>query len=795
MGRGYHQFLEEHWEMMTGEAPSSSRLRPLFTIDREDEDEVLGWCEDTLEAMEDQSMLRAANMVNNIRFYNAIQSLSQKNTQGLVDRDGRSFSRPTRVILNHVRDFVRQSAGRLTRFKPQVNTIPWSSEYGDRIGAMYGKRIVDNAWYVNNMQGTFWDVALEMKICGESFLFQEFDPYAGDKDLNTEKVAEFEKMVREKVKDEEGREIQMDMVKRVGDVCYDHPLPWFVIHEPCFRWTGVNWIFRGQIKHMDEIIQENMGMPLGKMKPVGEELVRKGMLGDSFGTGEWCVEWTMYHKRHRFIDGGFFCRFVDGALLDMGPNPAPDAVLPVSRITDLDDPLDAHGISFLEDLKLPQVLFNNMMTLMYRNVAIAAQPKILLPEGSADPYTLANGPMVVPFQWPMKPEIAVFNTVGGEVFALADNVMNQMQQLSHTFGTSRGETVANARAKSILAFYEEQEEKSENPTAQKWTAFTENVAKQTLGLAGKYYEPDDGRVTRIVGKRNQYKVRRLDSETKLSGAADVIVERNTSLSESKQSRIDQIHTLSTAPLATPDGGKPESGLFTREEILQMLNMADTEAFYEFSTAAVDKADSENEDMFEGIEVPAPSTFEAHMVHWNRHFLYMQSREFTETKHIPDEVRALFLEHMRTTEMLMWEQAKRSLTFAQTLLDNPYFPTVFVDKRGPTLAQIVQQMTQPPPELPPEIMQLPEQVGIMGQMVEKLATIHEEAGDFEDEEGAEEAAPEEAEEAQAEGEELEEGEAAEEGVEEGPTIKRKVIRFDDGTGPREVQLEVLEETVQ
>ena len=78
MGRGYNQFLEEHWGWMTGESPASTKLTPFFTVQRDDEEAVLGWCDDTMEALSDYSLLRGANMVNNIRFYNAIQSATQR---------------------------------------------------------------------------------------------------------------------------------------------------------------------------------------------------------------------------------------------------------------------------------------------------------------------------------------------------------------------------------------------------------------------------------------------------------------------------------------------------------------------------------------------------------------------------------------------------------------------------------------------------------------------------------------------------------------------------------------------
>ena len=131
----------------------------------------------------------------------------------------------------------------------------------------------------------------------------------------------------------------------------------------------------------------------------------------------------------------------------------------------------------------------------------------------------------------------------------------------------------------------------------------------------------------------------------------------------------------------------------------MIEVADTPAFFENSTAAADKAESENEDIFELIDVPDPQDYENHVVHWNSHFLFMQSREFNDTEGIPEQVRTRFLEHMAGTEFLMYEKAKTSYTFAQELLKNANFPAVFkIGNNNPTIIGLVKlHESAPPPE--------------------------------------------------------------------------------------------------
>jgi hypothetical protein len=208
-------------------------------------------------------------------------------------------------------------------------------------------------------------------------------------------------------------------------------------------------------------------------------------------------------------------------------------------------------------------MMNKMLGLMYRNVAIANHPKIMVPEGSANIHSMANGPLVVEYTWPMKPEIMTFQGNASDVFQVSDKIMQQATQLSGTFDSSRGGVVPNARAGSILNFYEEQEEQRESMQIKKLSAFIKKVGTMALGTAADFYKVDDGRTLRVVGERNYYKMRELKDTKKLSGPYDVRVERTTALSESKQGRIDQIVALGQVPVSTSpmDQAKPGNALF------------------------------------------------------------------------------------------------------------------------------------------------------------------------------------------------------------------------------------------
>lgn len=704
MARGYHTILDEHYQRLYGGDWGYSTedvLRCFFPIADRSDEEVLKWLETTLRVLEDEQETRAQNQIRNMRFYKAVENLDVNGGRQMIRYgSNRPASRDQLFVLNHARDFVHQSVARLMRFNPDVNVLPQNNEYTDRLGARFSKRVIDNIFYINDIRQIFSDRLTEAKICGETFLFVEWDPYIGDLDpiVNQQAQQSFLSI--------DGEQVPLDIVKRVGDVIYKPILPWLVWHEPVIKWKDANYIFYAELKHLDEIAAENPGIELDP-GTLNLSMRREGNYGPSYMLGEYTLQYTFYHKRHRFLDKGAMIRFIPGQILHRGELPYSHGDLPVARFTDFDDPENAHGISFLEDIRPPLVLFNKMWNLAYRNLAIGAHPKLMVPEGSCNIHSLANAPFVVEYQYPMKPELVTFPTLNPELFTVTDKLMQQVSQLSGTFGISRGETITNARAASILNFYEEQEAKREESQTRKKNAFTEKVARLSLAIAGDYYRPDDGRTIRVSGKTNRYKVQKVEDVAKLSGPYDVKVEFTTALAETKQGRIDQISTLSNMPLSTNKNDEAKPGLFTREQVLKMIEVADIDEFFEMATASSESADSENEDMFEGVAVEPPTPWQMHLVHWNVHYQFIQSREFSDVQGIPQEVRQAFIEHLMTHEMWMYEQAKKSLTFCQYLMENPNWPAVFELGGQPSIAQLV-MIHQQPPAPPPGAAPPPEE---------------------------------------------------------------------------------------
>jgi hypothetical protein len=313
-----------------------------------------------------------------------------------------------------------------------------------------------------------------------------------------------------------------------------------------------------------------------------------------------------------------------------------------------------------------------------------------------------------------------FSGISGEMFKLSSDFMSQIQQVAGVFGVSRGDVIPNARATGILNVYQEQEEKRNGVLTDKWIAANEKVAERVLDCAALNYKNEDARTVKIFGKNNQYKLRDLLDVSTLRGPVDLKIQRTTALADTKQGRIDQIvQLLQASSVADPTGTRP---LLTREELIGLLELGGTDDFVDMVTSAIDAADSENEDMYEQVAVDPPQSYQYHIIHRNRHLQFMQSKEFSDSTSVPEEIRVIFKDHVTVHEVYMYQLAKSNAIFATELAKDISYPSFL--KIGPesglpefqlTIAQIAQiAQMPPPPPMPPMPQGNPEQPPAEGE---------------------------------------------------------------------------------
>jgi hypothetical protein len=276
------------------------------------------------------------------------------------------------------------------------------------------------------------------------------------------------------------------------------------------------------------------------------------------------------------------------------------------------------------------------------------------------------------------------NPTGVEIFAYMKELRQMIMEGSEVAGISMGQPPAGIRAGVALQFLDEQEQERQNNGVAKRNTIIRNLFKMTAAVMRQFYNDEDGRMIRIVGKDNKYLLKPF-KKADLTEAYDVRMQNSSSLPDSKASKIQTIIDLKMSfPTMLKD-----------EQVVEMLDLGTSEAFVDRVTIAVKSAESENESMIMGQEVIEPKPWEDLINHYDIHLKALQERAFKEE--VPSEYQNKLIEHLKATEYLMVEKAKRNGLFMQKLLMTfDQFPIFFAPDEQFAMMLRGPSMVPPPP---------------------------------------------------------------------------------------------------
>ena len=286
--------------------------------------------------------------------------------------------------------------------------------------------------------------------------------------------------------------------------------------------------------------------------------------------------------------------------------------------------------------------------------------KWVMPRGACKIESLGNDNTIVQYQGPIAPQMLQTMPNPPEAYQFRDALRNEMGQIYGIQGVSRGQPPKGITAAVALQFLNEQEQERNSTTVIKHNDMIKSLAKMTIAVCGDKYDPEDGRMLRIVGKNNRYSIRHFDTAN-LHKNYDVRLELGSGLPESKAGKVQRIIEVMQM--------KPN--LLSDERWIDLLDLGNSDKMNSLMTVSVRAAESENEDIMAGRFVGDPEEFEDHLVHWKTHTKAMQERTFKEE--CPVEYREEMMEHIAIHEFLMVEKAKTSPAFEARLAELPNFP--------------------------------------------------------------------------------------------------------------------------
>lgn len=671
--------------------------RPIYEFDLDDpnnEKDILDWLKGERDYLEDEASDRIRVMRRNLALYKGIQYQELESRIDARDRaaDRSHFMR--KIVANHLYDLTKNRASRLVKFRPNVAILPTNDELEDKIAAKSTKMLLDHIWYENDFEGVVQNqLATYAQVMGEVYLFVLWDKNKGDLSPAYLKAKKKNKRIPmldengQQVIDPQGNKIYVDSVVRIGDVNYRVMMATEVLLQKKRRYEDVDYCFTmepvstdylrmmypdkaSKIKDQDVQIYDYEKMNLEPTK-------RETML------------FTWWHKRAPQMDSGRKIIFTNDVILENTEFPFSHDKLPCVKFSDVDFPGELHGASFYEQIKGLTGTYNNLTNMILRNIVMVSHPKWMVPAGSVALDRLGNDITIVQYKGPQSPVLATAQSVPGDVFNFRSALKEEFQQISGVFGVSRGEPPPGIKAGVALQFLSEQESERYNELVLKWNEMIRQTAEMTIAVAGDYYDESDERMIRILGKNNEY-MTEFFKVSSLEKDYDIRIQNSSALPKSVAARTQTLLDLSER---FPDQ-------FNGEQVIEMLDLAQSEKFIDAATVAVRSAEAENEKLYDvkDAELLAPVEYENHITHWKIHTREMQQFQF---KYKTDpQIQERYKNHVMAHEMLMMQQAQDNPAFGQALAQLPLFPIFY----KPPQVQPTQPPQAPPmpmgAELPP-----------------------------------------------------------------------------------------------
>lgn len=681
-------------------------IDPLWTIDLEQakDDTILEWAKDAYNDLLDWSEPRIREALQNLAIFKGfhVDSNSINARQSSLLRDSEGHYKETKfekIVVNHLHDKVESMVARMATFRPSTAVLPThSSEFKDKAKAKVVKAWLDSIFYERNVDDMRRKAQRHALIFGEAFLLTEWNPDIGDIHPDARKAAAMGKEIT--VETEDGEKVKIPANTRTGDIDWTFIMPMNVFPEPEIEYERVDWIITREWVNVNKLRRQYPDKQ-DEIMPGSDDVLRpeENVSGDDRSSN--ILVLTIWHRSTREMPEGRKIVLTNDLLLENIELPYDHGKLPIMHLKALDVPGELHGRSIFTNLKQLQAKMNNLYTSEIRNASLAA-PKFIVPAGSLSEKSIkTNDATFIQYKGGVAPRWDVPQLSNQGNLLLIDKFERLFEKLGNESGTRRGDSLPNVEAFKAFAFFEEEAVKRDSSFIAAHRDFLQRFAVRLVELAGQFYTNEDGRTIKMIGRHNKFLLRYFDTED-LAEDYHINVQNFSALPESKSARISTVVELSRA----------FPGMFTDEQITDMLELSTPDKFFNLAAVAVNAAEAENEDMMSGTRIADPAVFEEILQHWEIHrkqlndplvkdsmprpevlneLLTATDPDFKEeiiqalTTEVEDEEGrkktatspgVLLADHLNATEALMFERAIKNPAFAQRLSQVEMFPIFF-----------------------------------------------------------------------------------------------------------------------
>lgn len=646
------------------------QIKPFYSIDYRDDQQVLDWMKTTQGSLDSYYQPLFREQRNNLKIFLNI-GINPNYFSPYVAayaRSGAVNDQPNNLWINEMYRLVMDQTSLVVSNELVAQVLPNNDDYNDKIAAKFTKMWLDSMSYDLDldMQRIKWEI--QKKLFGECFVVPTWDEERGDLLPESKKYMKDELPYLDAegkpIKDEEGKVVSLNKYLREGDIDLINPMPFNVHIDPKKNFSESNH-FRYWDYVEPEYLQYKYGVDVkssegGRYDPVSGTVKENG--------SETRV-YVFYHRSHPMIPMGrrIVCtddQILENESLEQYPTLIDSRELPVMRMTDLDVGVGSRGTPILFRNCENIVRVYNKVSNQQANNLEAESPHIFVHQSAGvDAERMEGGVTVWEWKGNIKPTIETPATNTSSIFKFRDDLKKNILEMGMQTPMTRGDT-PNAQLDSFIALqhFEDQRVQLASADIKGHIKAIENLYRMMMMIARDKMEPGDKKLIKIVGRNNKMNLKYFTPDN-LAKVYDVKITTTGNLANSKAARTQLIMTIKRE--------FPE--IMSNEVFIDMLGLSSSEKFQNAITAAVNAAEAENEDMFNGEKVAPPERYEDLIVHWDTHRIPLQSQEY---KVAPPEIKMLFEMHMTATEKLMFEQAAESETFAARMAQLKQFPIFF-----------------------------------------------------------------------------------------------------------------------
>lgn len=564
---------------------------------------------------------------------------------GLMEDTDREYFWQEREVFNHIAPKIDIRLSKLSRIKPKMRVLPSSNDESDIYTAKMSKKILDSVSNKYSLSQKINQATKWSEICGTSF-------YKVYWNSNLGQVVAIE---------EDGRKI------KTGDVDIAVCSPFEIYPdssanenlEDCQSIIHAKVYSKEEIKEMYGVDIDGRSINIFSL----DNTASVGGLGLN-GLGQKITEVT---KEDAGIVIEKYIRpseeYPNGRLIIIaGEELVFDGELPYINGTDgkrdfpfikqvcCDNVGSFWGVSLIDRMIPIQRAYNAVKNRKHEYLNRLTLGVLSVEDGSVDidnleEEGLAPGKILVYRQGANAPKYLETETLPTDFEKEEERLLNEFTTISGTTEMGTMDTMSSTISGVALELLIDENETRLSFTTDSIKSAIKLIGKQILRLYKQY--ATFPRLTKIIGDNGEVEIFYFKSSDISSD--DVELETEVESNDTLSQRRNMVYTLLDRGLLADDDGKISATM--KNKILEMIGFGNWEDVQDLNALHIKRADKENIDMFDNIEVKVKE-IDDHNLHINEHIAYMLSNSFqNEADNTTEEI---FIKHIREHKKFLKE---------------------------------------------------------------------------------------------------------------------------------------------